>query len=67
MSRLASSTTDDSLSKKSTVGQPVFFDVLGVGLVLLRSHAAVAVAALAVAAAGLRIQLHAGLAREKCK
>jgi hypothetical protein len=45
----------------------VFFDVLGVGLVLLRSHAAVAVAALAVAAAGLRIQLHAGLAREKCK
>ncbi|XP_063540781.1 endoplasmic reticulum metallopeptidase 1-like, partial [Cydia strobilella] len=55
------------LSRKveRTAGQPVFFDALGVGLVLLRSHSAVAVAIAAVAAAVLRVKLHAGLARDE--
>ncbi|XP_063367017.1 uncharacterized protein LOC134655483 [Cydia amplana] len=55
------------LSRKveRTAGQPVFFDALGIGLVLLRSHAAVAVAMAAVAAAVLRVKLHAGLARDE--
>ncbi|XP_047996668.1 endoplasmic reticulum metallopeptidase 1-like isoform X2 [Leguminivora glycinivorella] len=46
-------------------GQPVFFDSLGVGLVLLRAHAALAVAAAAIAAALLRVKLHAGAARDE--
>ncbi|XP_061721042.1 endoplasmic reticulum metallopeptidase 1-like [Cydia pomonella] len=55
------------LSRKveHTSGQPVFFDALGVGVVLLRSHTAVAVAIAAVAAAVLRVKLHAGLARDE--